>query len=163
MTDRNTDKDSQRSVNVEDDEVSSLGDASPMNQAEARKKSRQQRVILRIALFSGVALFSLLGSVSNQRLDDYKNAAKDPATSHALHQLAGQNKTILAQFRKDLIDRMAEPISRPFQPVSPSVWCIDSRLKYEQSKRRPMGLCYLKIPRAASSTVCTTSLKASIV
>lgn len=55
--------------------------------------------------------------------------------------------------RNEHIQQMADQISRVWKPISPSQWCIDGRLKYEQAKGKPMGLCYLKIPRAASTTL----------
>lgn len=57
------------------------------------------------------------------------------------------------QIRKQHILQTATKLSRVYKAISPNQWCIDGRLKYEQAKRRPMGLCYVKIPRAASSTL----------
>ncbi len=57
------------------------------------------------------------------------------------------------EIRQQFISRLASKLAKVYQPVSPSIWCIDGRLKFEQAKQRPMGLCYLKIPRAASSTL----------
>jgi hypothetical protein len=136
------------------DEVSSLGDSHPMNQADIRKKRRQQRLILQVAVFSAVALMSLFGSIFNQQLSDYSTGMKHPQIEQNVV-LTSANKTFyFNRARNDHIYRTAQKLTRAFPPVSPNVWCIDARLKYEQAKRRPMGLCYLKIPRAASSTVC---------
>jgi hypothetical protein len=64
-----------------------------------------------------------------------------------------QNKTVLKQMRQFHLEKAASSISRAYPQVSPSTWCIDGALRQQQSKRRPMGLCYLKLPRAASSTL----------
>ena len=58
-----------------------------------------------------------------------------------------------AAYRDEHIRQSASQIARVWTPVSPSQWCIDGKLKFEQAKGRPMGLCYLKLPRAASSTL----------
>jgi hypothetical protein len=58
-----------------------------------------------------------------------------------------------AAMRDEHIREQAAQIARIWTPVSPSQWCIDGRLKFEQAKGKPMGLCYLKMPRAASSTL----------
>lgn len=44
-------------------------------------------------------------------------------------------------------------LSRVYRPVPPSTWCVDDMLALDQLKRRPMGLCYLKVPRAAGGTL----------
>ena len=58
-----------------------------------------------------------------------------------------------ATYQDEHIRLSASQIARVWTPVSPSQWCIDGKLKFEQSKGKPMGLCYLKMPRAASSTL----------
>jgi hypothetical protein len=148
------DQSSQETTNDElvgehDDEdcVSSLGDASPRNSAEQRQKRRHKRMIFRLTFFFGTAICSLIFSICNTKISKYSQHAPNELFS------AGQNKASIAEMQELHIHHVASGMARVFQPVSPSVWCIDARLKYEQAKRRPMGLCYLKIPRAASSTL----------
>ena len=45
------------------DSVSTLGDASPMNQAQKRRERRQKRFLVQVLVFTGVALFSLATSL----------------------------------------------------------------------------------------------------
>jgi hypothetical protein len=136
-------------VGEHDDEdcVSSLGDASPRNSAEQRQKHRQKRTIFRLIFFFGAAICSLIFSIFNNKLSMYSQHAPNDLFA------VGQDKASMAEMQELHIQHVASGMAHVFRPVSPSVWCIDARLKYEQAKRRPMGLCYLKIPRAASSTL----------
>ena len=67
-------------------------------------------------------------------------------------QLPFQNSTL---YQRNLlgIRKTASTMARIYQPVPPMNWCIDQRLSLDQLKRRPMGLCLLRIPHAASSTL----------
>eukprot|EP00980_Cylindrotheca_fusiformis_P003660 scaffold818_cov136-Cylindrotheca_fusiformis.AAC.26 len=132
----------------DDDCISSLGDASPMNNAEKRQKRTQKRTLWRLLVFFGTAIFALVFSVMENRLTTYSQPVSDKSFS------VGQNR---AEMQELHVHHVASGMAHPFQPVSPSVWCIDARLKYEQAKRRPMGLCYLKMPRAASSTLSSVN------
>jgi hypothetical protein len=133
-------------ISDDGDDFSSLGDASPMNEAQTLQRRRQQRVRMRLgSIMCFLAIYVLLSS----------SLASNPkimyGRSDDIHSV--QNKTILTQLRQTHVHQVASTIARVYSPASPSVWCIDGRLKMEQSKRRPMGLSYLKIPRAASSTL----------
>uniref|UniRef100_A0A7R9WT99 Sulfotransferase domain-containing protein n=1 Tax=Craspedostauros australis TaxID=1486917 RepID=A0A7R9WT99_9STRA len=59
----------------------------------------------------------------------------------------------IVQMRQQHLEHVGMDLSRSFPEVSYKKWCIDASLKYEQNKGEPMGLCYLKIPRAASTTL----------
>lgn len=131
----------------DEDCISSLGDASPMNNSEQRQKRRQKRTIYRLAFFFGTAISSLIFSILNNKLSTYTQRAPGELFAGV------EAKVSMAAMQELHIHHVASGMAHAFQPVSPSVWCIDARLKYEQAKRRPMGLCYLKIPRAASSTL----------
>jgi len=48
---------------------------------------------------------------------------------------------------------MASTITRIYQPSPSSTWCVDNQLRLDQLKRSPMGLCYLKIPHNAGTTL----------
>jgi hypothetical protein len=63
------------------------------------------------------------------------------------------NRTILLNGRQQHLAYTASTMARVYPRVPASTWCIDVALRHEQSKRRPMGLCYLKLPKAASSTL----------
>mmetsp|Transcript_39488 Transcript_39488/g.95525 ORF Transcript_39488/g.95525 Transcript_39488/m.95525 type:complete len:454 (+) Transcript_39488:59-1420(+) len=131
---------------VEDDAVSSLGDASPMNTAEERQKRRQKAMYCKLASFFGIAICSLIFSLLNNKLNDYMNKPESSTTTNAKEYSVQDMRTLH-------IERVASSMAHPFLPVASNIWCIDARLKYEQAKRRPMGLSYLRIPRAASSTL----------
>ena len=68
------------------------------------------------------------------------------------NQLPFKNSTL---YQRNLpgIRKTASTMARIYQPVPPMNWCIDERLSLDQLKRRPMGLCLLRIPHAASSTL----------
>ena len=63
------------------------------------------------------------------------------------------DKTILFQIRQQNTRAIASTIARVYAEVPSSTWCIDGAQRYDQAKRQPMGLCYVKLPKAASSTL----------
>jgi hypothetical protein len=111
-----------------------MGNNPPRPKAASRQRAKLIFLCL-FAVFFFVYL-SLSVSLSNEQTNLYTI----------------QNKTVLKQMRQLHLEKVASTFSRAYPQVSPSTWCIDAALRNEQSKRRPMGLCYLKIPRAASST-----------
>lgn len=128
----------------EDDAVSSLGNDSPMNVAEQRQRRRQKQMHCKLKSFFGVALCCLIFSLLNKKLNEFMTKPVSPRNA----------KEYSKQDMRTLhLERVASSMARPFPPVASNIWCIDARLKYEQAKRRPMGLSYLRIPRAASSTL----------
>jgi len=128
----------------EDDAVSSLGNDSPMNVAEQRQRRRQKQMHCKLKSFFGVALCCLIFSLLNNKLNEFMTKPVSPRNA----------KEYSKQDMRTLhLERVASSMARPFPPVASNIWCIDARLKYEQAKRRPMGLSYLRIPRAASSTL----------
>ena len=136
------------SDSYEDDAVSSLGNDSPRDVAEERQRRRQRQMYCKLKSFFGIALCSLVFSLLNNKLNEYLT---NPAAVES-------SQTVKEYYSKDEmrtlhLERVASSMARSFPPVASSVWCIDARLKYEQAKRRPMGLSYLRIPRAASSTL----------
>lgn len=132
------------STSNEDDAVSSLGGDSPMNIAEERQKRRQKQMYCKLKAFFGITLCSLIFSLLNNKLNEYM---AQPASPRDAKEYSREDMRTLH------LERVASSMARPFTPVASDVWCIDARLKYEQAKRRPMGLSYVRIPRAASSTL----------
>lgn len=59
----------------------------------------------------------------------------------------------LYESRLSEIQKAASWIAREYLPTHPSKWCVDSRLKFDQAPGEPMGLCYLKIPKVAGTTL----------
>jgi hypothetical protein len=130
------------SVDSSDDDLSSLGDASPMEESAIQFRRRQRKARTRFGSCCLVSSYVLISLYFTQT---------PPIVSDDIYSI--QNKTRLTEMRHIHVRQVASTIARVYPPVSPSVWCIDGRLKHEQPKRRPMGLCYLKLPRAASSTL----------
>jgi hypothetical protein len=87
------------------------------------------------------------------RVNGFSSTTTSTSTSTSTSTPTGTEAQQMQKMRSRHIEQTASRIARSFTPVSPNSWCIDGRLKFEQAKRRPMGLCYLKIPRAASSTL----------
>ena len=158
------------------DDLSSLGDASPMDDADATQQQAQQAQLARMkqcrstvqkyCSISFVAIyilvyFSLSSNPkvvlvsSNYQYDVHMAAAEGSRPALGVNAVNAVNATAeqRAKMRNDHLQQVASTIAREYEPVSPSTWCIDGRLKFEQAKRRPMGLCYVKVPRAASSTL----------
>eukprot|EP00538_Stauroneis_constricta_P011521 CAMPEP_0119554562 /NCGR_PEP_ID=MMETSP1352-20130426/7025_1 /TAXON_ID=265584 /ORGANISM="Stauroneis constricta, Strain CCMP1120" /LENGTH=366 /DNA_ID=CAMNT_0007601175 /DNA_START=149 /DNA_END=1246 /DNA_ORIENTATION=- len=57
------------------------------------------------------------------------------------------------ELRHHHLAHVGDQLSRAFVPVNATTWCIDASLRFEQIKGEPMGLSYLKMPRAASTTL----------
>ena len=142
-------------IRGDNDSVSTLGDASPMNQAQKRRERRQKRFLVQVLVFTAVALFSLATSLisSPYRHMYMENIKQENAVV--------QNKTQLIELRQHVVQKVALQIARDFPPVLPSIWCVDSRLRHEQERRKPMGLSYVRIPRAASSTLASINQRAA--
>ena len=81
-------------------------------------------------------------SIINTNSNDNTTFVEGKSSSSSLH-----------ESRLYDVQMMAASITRIYQPVAPSTWCVDDRLRQDQVKRRPMGLSYLKIPRAAGTTL----------
>lgn len=142
-------------VDDDDDDLSSLGDASPMNEAIERQKARVKLARANMRKFLGVLtaiaylIFQFSSFNSKSAIHSMQNGDSIYSSSSASSSAANMNMTKL--IRQQHISHVATSLSKIYKPTSPNVWCIDGRLKYEQGKRRPMGLCYLKIPRSAST------------
>ena len=129
----------------DDEDLSSLGDASPIQDLEVHEQQRhtqKQRARLRSGTISFVCIYFLV----------YMSLSSAPPLLMTDDSNYGLNRTVVFQTRIHHTQQVASTMARVYKPTPPSVWCIDGRLKMEQSKRRPMGLSYLKIPRAASTT-----------
>jgi hypothetical protein len=81
------------------------------------------------------------------------NSNKNNNTTFVEGTSSSSSSSSLHESRLYNIQMMASSITRIYQPVPSSTWCVDDRLRSDQLKRRPMGLCYLKIPRAAGTTL----------
>lgn len=155
-----------------DDDLSSLGDASPMDDGEALQAQRLQKCRSKLQKYcsiSFVAIYALVYfSLSsnpevvlvNSGYQYDQRVAAVGASQSRTHSNLGNHTPMNsrvefpdARMRDRHIEQTASLIARVFTPVSPSEWCIDGRLKFEQAKGRPMGLCYVKIPRGASTTL----------
>ena len=129
-----------------DDDLSSLGDTSPLQATQAHHQKRLQKCRRNVTL-SFIFVYVLV----------YNSLSSNPMSTSSIttvdKDFKALNNTDLWTFEIQHTQHLASNIARIYRPVPPSVWCIDGRLKAEQGKRRPMGLSYLKIPRAASTTL----------
>jgi hypothetical protein len=143
----NSNINSKKDDNNDNDDLSSLGDSSPMREAESRQRQRVQKAHqrLRQVVMAMVAIVYVLFQLSSINPKSALQAISKPFDEVV------QSKTQLQHLRQEHLAKVALTVSKFYKPTSPNVWCIDGRLKYEQGKRRSMGLCYLKLPRAASS------------
>jgi hypothetical protein len=122
------------------DPISEEASPAASNNLPPAKSTSNQKI--RVFSLSSVAIYTLV----------YLTLSSNPSVQKTeLYTI--QNRTVLKQVRQDHLQKAASRISRAYPDVSASNWCIDGALRHEQAKRRPMGLCYLKLPRAASSTL----------
>ena len=150
----------------DDDDLSSLGDASPMNEAAQRQKERMKLAHSNMRKFLGVLMavaylifqfssFSSKSAIHAMNGDSIYSSTATAATFSIQQETTNMTKIM----RQQHLSQVATKLSKVYKPTSPNVWCIDGRLKYEQGKRRPMGLCYLKIPRTASTYLAGSKLR----
>ena len=140
--------------------ITKIKDAHSSSQVVIRQRNKEYRRRCRICFISALvfgymtAYFFLssnpkdmlppgeISHVDRSIVNSSDNTTFVEASSSSLH-----------ESRLYDIQMMASSITRIYQPVPPSTWCVDDRLRQDQVKRRPMGLSYLKIPRAAGTTL----------
>lgn len=171
--DVNTNSSHDKDDEVSNDDLSSLGDASPMNDGETKRTNSTKQGTARSrpcwchsnsCRITFVAIYCILYLslssnpqvvlVSNENSSRIGSASQSDGHAHD-RPTANLTDTQLAALRRQHIIQVVDSkqLYHVYQPMSPSRWCIDSRLKFEQAKRRPMGLCYLKIPHAQSNVL----------
>lgn len=160
--------------------MSSLGNASPMQDGEVAQRQRYDECRSRCQKYCSLsfiaiyllAFFSLSSNPevvlvkSGYQYDVHSPAAtvSSPSSgslssSSTIASQTNRTKQSASEKRSQHIQMAASKLARIYTPVSSSSWCIDGRLKFEQAKGRPMGLCYVKIPRAASSTLAGINVR----
>ena len=136
---------------------------APPSTVSAQVPVRTRTKVQKYCSVSFVALYCLVyfTLTSNPKVILYDRAfdnqsiatAQSKSKSNSPVQEPNEQHKDNGRIREQHILHVATKLCREYKAVAPSSWCIDSRLKFDQAKRRPMGLCYLKIPRAASSTL----------
>jgi len=96
----------------------------------------------------------------------YLSLSSNPKGSFNLHEEGHDSLTLSFSesnnaVRDAHIREQGKKIARIWKPMNASQWCIDGRLKQEQAKGKPMGLCYVKMPRAASTTLAAINYRIS--
>ena len=132
---------------LEEEETADLVAASTSSLATKRPSSRRRKgpsvSCSTLSITAALGMFLLI----------YSSLSLNPHRTDAEEFSSVQNKTVLMQMRQMHMQKVAYAVSRAYPPVPASTWCVDNKLSQEQSRRRPMGLCYVRTPRAASTTL----------
>jgi hypothetical protein len=145
--------------------ITKIKDAFSSSQVVIRQRNKEWRRRCRIlfitsVVFGYMAAYFFLSSNPNDMLPSGEISHVDRSIINNNNNNNNNNTTFIEGPSSSLhesrlydIQIMASSITRIYQPVPPSTWCVDDRLRMDQLKRRPMGLSYLKIPRAAGTTL----------
>mmetsp|Transcript_60609 Transcript_60609/g.148703 ORF Transcript_60609/g.148703 Transcript_60609/m.148703 type:complete len:575 (-) Transcript_60609:102-1826(-) len=125
---------------------------------------RWRKIACSTLTISSIALYTLLYTTLSSNptvvelLEMTKTYGGGSSSSYnneygADEKLLPEKNSTLYQRNLRIIQKTASTMARIYQPVPPMNWCIDERLSLDQLKRRPMGLCLLRIPHSASSTL----------
>jgi hypothetical protein len=140
---------------------------SSVNRKRKRNKSlkRWRRIACQTLVVTAIALYAFLyttlssnPSVILSEIKSYSSGSSndkngyEQAQGDNTHSDVHKKKSVYEQ-QLPQMQRVAASIARVYEPVPPMNWCVDEKLSLDQLKRRPMGLCYLRIPHAASSTL----------
>lgn len=151
----------------DNDELSSLGDASPIAELDAFQRRQRRSCRMRgMCSFLLVAVYTVFYTSlsSNPKIILISSlSSQDDAALYGGVVTSTNSSTspLEAEWREKHVSEVATSIATIYKPAAADSWCIDSRLKYEQAKRRPMGLCYLRIPMAFSTTLAGINMRIS--
>ena len=139
-----------------DDATAPVGAISAGAGMSSSSSSRFKRLIIFLVAIATFMCLSLFSGSENELLKETRNQMIGGSISNRTAITAttsSMDNSVRFQLRQQNTRSTGSTIARTYPVVPSSQWCIDGSLRYDQEKRRPMGLCYVKLPKAASSTL----------